>query len=254
MNTLLELDCRDGSSALTTTAAVLGYSADELRARLTAFDTEEPPELSIWPKAMKYYEPPTVTPHRIRWYHASRVPRSMDFSLGLLPTPEAKPLVNQLLKDLAVAQGLCETGGWDLLPKGGPGVGCQAAKAQVGLDEEGPFGFLLRSAALGGDGEDPSHFLHAPELVVDICHAFTEPFGTKLLGVYRQASEPVLVEFWTPGPIDDALTAALCYAWAHVKDQPPSPVCEHTFSGQGQRIPANRIAAVNFDLGLEDSG
>ncbi len=117
--------------------------------------------------------------YQVVWFHVSRAESNSQFEkYGILPTSQARTFLEPCLEELAK----------DLVKKGeGPYAGCLTDKEMI--NDEGPYAFLIRDAAIH------SKFLERPEFVTDFANEkLGENYGL-LVNRFKEITNPYIVSF-----------------------------------------------------------
>jgi hypothetical protein len=228
------LNCRTIDTARASVADVLGMSVADLLQRLRRIEvplSEEPREY-ISAKLLGVGIDGLPSPSRAHWFHASRVLDVESFRReGLLPKSAMRDRILTLLRELQ--NGIADEGDY---PNGG------SVMAKGFINDEGPFGFLLRSQAASAE----THFFRAPESVEDIAGSLVGGNFLQLVDRFQQRTTPCLVEF--TGPCSSYYVAhALWYVHLveHGLDESDAADCAGTcFDGEGNLVAAANVVAV----------
>jgi hypothetical protein len=249
------LDCTSLKTAVLSLSEILGTSPTELQTAWRTFRLNEPnrdvsPEDALIIHLGYANEAGLPSPTAIRWFHATRVPPATDFGEGILPTKEALPTIWEQLGRVAVRRGWVNQSAWNEFREGFWGSrthgAIQFARKFMSRGWEGPFAFLVRSAATRGRGGGHRDFTRISEAAEDICSAFKEQHGQDLEAAYRDSTKRCLVTFTRPGQWDGAMSAALSYAYRAERRIAQSLHSNTCFSGEGSRVPPEWINAVEF--------
>lgn len=228
------LNCRTIDIARESVAEVLGMSVGQLRRRLRemAVPWREEPREYIAAKLLGVGIDGLPRPRIVHWFHASRVVDVESFRReGLLSKSAMRDRILALLRELQ--EGIAHEGRY-------PNNGSVAAKGFI--NDEGPFGFLLRSQAASAE----THFFRAPESVEDIAGSLVGGNFLQLVDRFQQRTTPCLVEFTAPGG-SYYVAHALWYVHLveHGHGEADAADCAGTcFDGEGAAIAAANIVAV----------
>lgn len=251
------LDCSSVHSAVDSFARIVGTIPDNIRrvAERVVVNTEgaplAPEDQVALQMGIDFEYPPTG--YRVKWFHATRVPLTENFSEGLLPTPQALPKLWAALGTLAT-KWLTEAD-WanyqDSFLRGDRHYSEQyCGKARV-EGWEGPFAFSNRAAATGQHGRAHSRFTAISETASDICDDFKVEFGHDLRAAYTELARPCLVVFVWPEPSFPALRAAANFIFRHITGLEHGKDCNAVFRGRGTAVPAQMIERLDW---LEPEG
>jgi hypothetical protein len=239
------LDCTDPDSALVTASAVLGISSEQLaRACMRVDPDDHTPGYLLREHVRK-----SLPGHFESFYfHGSRTVDPAAFRRdGILPLDAALPRIWETLGRLA--GDICDAPAWKRFRHAlESGVIDGFAADDFGLKvvnsaHWGPYGFLVRDAALCPAGSPWHNYLCGPEIIEDICGAFEASHGVDLFGRFRKASRPCLVKFIGPGS-EHKLEAALEYLVCVLHGRDLTLDVESSFDSEGAAVPPERIVAV----------
>ena len=230
----------------------LALPSDELRLRLSQMDLNweggrmAPEDRLV--RAFGYEDQSDLpAPSGIRWFHATRAPKSTTFEEGILPTLAALPKLWESLWVVASHWSLPRE--WEeyrrTFDRADRFFSRQFRRKMVAHGWEGPFAFLVRDAALGHGG-DHKDFTQICETLEDICADYEEVTGRPLRREYRKATRRCLVVFTTPGTRYGAVRAALNYVHRTVQKLDHSIACNVNYTGAGRAVTAAWIDHVEW--------
>jgi hypothetical protein len=239
------LDCADRNRALTTVAELLGLTEAQVA---RACRSVNPDDRQTGDLLSALGRPPVPARFASYYFHGTRVLDPASFRLkGILP-------LSAVLDDLwgtlrTLAAGLCSAPEWERFRRhlaAGGLVDLYALKASDRL-HWGPYGFLVRDAALCPAGSWSHNYLRAPEIIEDICLAFQSvyPSTPTLFERFSGASVPCLVKFVAPATgRDGALASALEYLVCVLQERELTFDVGHCFDAEAEAIPPERVVAV----------
>lgn len=251
---MLTLDCSTRENALLTLAAGFKCSADELRSALLSIDleltyeTERPILIDSWKYLREYIcnligEPEYFTD--AYWFHGTRTTHDNNFSEGLLSLGRSEKLVMDMLISHAPTNQVRER--------------LQAWNTHGGVPEEfykmrtleemhwGPYGHLVREVHFHAHDLCQHDYARLPELVEDVCNAYTEYYQQDLTRHYLDVLRPCIV--WFRSEIqyhDGVLEAALGYAYTSVRGLPPDSGSVYGIDREGIHVPYGNILKIEF--------
>ena len=251
------LDCSSTQTAIDSFARILGTDRETVRlvAERVLVQYEgaamAPENQIAIQMGINIDDPPCG--YQVRWFHATRVPRTEDFSEGLLPTPQALPKIWSALGTLAI-RWLTETE-WRHYQRSFLG-GKRHYSQQYRIKRmvkgwEGPFAFSNRDAATGRHGRVHRRYTGIGETAADICADFHEVFGHDLGTAYAELAQPCLVVFVWPAVSLSALKAAANFIFRDIIGMEHGRDCNAVFRGGGRVVPAQMIEKVDW---LEPEG
>lgn len=248
---LVLLDCSSFDSAVGSLAPLLGMSTSRLLQLLSkldvdALDAEGRPEGRVLAAlGVDTRHPPL--PSSVIWFHATRALPGTTFDEGLLPTLQAMPKLWAALGE-AASQWLSASD-WDEYQRsflrGDRTFSGQFARKSMAGGWEGPFGFLVRDAALH-PVDAQKDFTRFCETIEDICADFEEETGHDLEHAYQELSRPCLVVFRQPGAEPYTVCAAVNYAYYGLRGLPCGTACNTNFNGGGKPVPRELIERVEW--------
>jgi hypothetical protein len=255
----VRLDCTSVDTAVASLAGLFGMTPIDVRRRCEQLEVDWhhariPPEDQILQMFGYNDDNATPRPSAIRWFHATRLPEDAKFDEGILPTRAALERLWQFLD--SIGPGLIGAQKWlefkTTFPRSNTVFAQQFRNKRDAAGWEGPFAFLVRDAALSGSrgGGDHRDFTDAPESLEDICGDFEIRFGASLANAYRAVTRRCLVSFTQPGSRQGGVRAATSYVYYAIHGLEQARWCNTCFSGEGERIPAERIDEIEW-LGAE---
>jgi hypothetical protein len=240
------LDCSSVESAWTSLSRILGVSRSTLDDRLEAHRQSHGKDTLILGRELlgrfevvnEHARP--CAPFATRYFHATRTLASEDAfrSVGLLPLHE---IIDTIWSQLfALLDGRVSEVEWrhfrSRIPSGLYHMKIQDRRSG------GPYGFLIREAALLAPSPSRDYLRCAPEIVEDISLAFHNETGITLLERFLMTSKACLV--WFDGPHDPrTLAPALEYVYAK-RYNLELDGHQWSFDGQGQAVLPERIVRV----------
>lgn len=247
------LDCSSLSSALVSLSSGLQVPQHLLQDLLLDIPPRKihsrkslkasPPDEALWAELQRKY-PIRPWSQGTCWFHLGRTCAVGSYSRGLLP-------LGQVLPEL-----------WDLLEScTSPHVTLaqwQDFKANLGnhrlawlyeqkvQDERqwGPHGMLFKEAAFQPERYGQQDFLEASETVMDICRCFQGTFGVDLLEGYRRATEPCVVQFWTPGTSKTAWVKAVYWVYGKLQGLEITPQHNLFWDARGCSVSGHQILHI----------
>jgi hypothetical protein len=211
---MIPLDCETLDSALHSCAALLRMGPADLLERLQTFEYDK---LPAWERRNYPYEsllqmhalritpgPDSLpAPPVIYWFHATRTTPDATFQEGILPLKPMLPRIWDFLGQLASEWS--SRSEWLHFRENMDGPGAQQYAWKVcSAEDQGPFGFLVRSVILCSEDFGNHDYLGIPEIVEDICLSYEEMFDQPLRESYLRATQPrsalTLAKRW-PAPV-----------------------------------------------------
>lgn len=233
------LDCSCPGRAYESVSRLVGMNEAELRAELRSIDVplSEVP-YDYLSRALFHCSPDALPkPSSIFWFHASRVADPSSFLReGIQAKSQRFPYLRSLVGDLA--KGMAFTGQ-------NPMSGSMMAKQWI--NDEGPFGFLIRSVAHRAPGATHCYY-EAPELVEDIASALCGENFHDVIEHFRAATIPCIVVFRRPGEprfIAHALEYVYWLAHGH-SDAEAGYAANTNFDGGGAGVPVSDLIRVEI--------
>lgn len=253
------LDCSSFDAALLSMRTLLKCEATDVLNRLDEFRYDrgtfrpEEDELLAWVTSWR----PASVPTAVRWFHTTRVASDTAFEDGLLPTLAALPKVWAFIERLA--SNWISASQWREYRRtfelGDRHFSSQFFRKQEGQGWQGPFGFLLRDAALHRH-DCHRDFRASSESAADICADFEQVFCVPMLEALELATRPCVVRFRTQGDYYGAVRAALVYIHRSRLSQPCGHSCNAVFNGRGNLVPRSEIECIEWpgDVGRNAFG
>ncbi len=253
---MIALDCESRHSALESLSAIFGVSPAILDGFLTEFDLDEHFETHD-PLNYGNRELRLVLEHRLNvvaapldrvyWFHLSRTLPDTDFADGIQPLAKALDPVWRTL--LHVFSGTPHEE--RLIQMKEAGVPSFQYRLKVGSPKlAGPYAMLVRESAFRSREMGNHDYLRLPEIVEDICIAYTALFGEEIQPDLNNALVPTIVKFWSSETLGiDCVEAALHYLYATGRGLPMDLNSNTCFDGRNEVVPPERIASVERSPG-----
>jgi len=186
-------------------------------------------------------------PSAVRWFHATRALPGTTFEEGLLPTGAALPKMWEALGTCA-GRWLSEAA-WieyqQSFSRANRRFALQFRRKHMAPGWEGPFGFLVKDAALQKHNSHKD-FTRLCETMEDICADFEEVHGHPLRQAYEELSRRCLVVFTWPGARHGTVRAAANYVFRSLRGIECGLHCNTNFSGEGRPVPFSLIDFVEW--------
>lgn len=231
------IDCSSPDEARLSIAKMLRVDSMSLRTLLSQIASDGPigdPGSYVAKRVYAVVQAPAF-PVTALWFHATRVRNPDGFKRrGLLPKSQMYQPLYAFLQELAV--GIESTGTY-------PNNASVAAKAKI--NDEGPFAFLCKAAAVKAPGAT-GRYWNAPEMVEDIAGSLIRGNFDILVQRFQQATVPCVVCFTAPAD-EYAMESALHYLYLIERgesDEDAAELAGTCYDGRGRAIAANQIVAV----------
>ena len=190
------------------------------------------------------------------WFHLSRAPSADSFRNGIFPLREQLDAIWDYLRSLVGS--VISNEDWNRF-RNKMGNSPSADLYHMKVNDAfhwGPYGVLVRDAALRPTQIGNHDYLRIPEIVEDISLCFEEQYGFDLCSAFIQNSQPVIVKFIDKDPHHRCLPPALYYLYSRFHGEALSLACNTCFDGRGERIRADQIRSVevpNYSIPEKDN-
>ncbi len=180
----------------------------------------------------------------VAWFHLTRTVRSCDFSEGILPLGQVLDRIWEMLDSLL----------GDSQQKSNLSI-MRAFVVQDSLFKlklkndihHGPYAMLVRDAAFNPGKISNHDYLEIPEIIEDICNAYSNQFGHCIYHTITSKLEKCIVKFESDKNIScNLLAPAILYCWCVVRKEKFSSYANTCFDSEGIPIFKSQIVSVNF--------
>jgi hypothetical protein len=235
------LDCSNFGSALQCLADVVGFSTDELRAKLSEFEARNDLDVAWEETAFGFISDLGSSFERIAacfshclWFHETRAVTSERFLKdGLLSHPASKDVVWASLVDMfpeeqeRLAQ-LCAEFDSD----------AEYELSPQRPETEGPDAFLFSTE--NGSRSGRNYLEEGSEIAEDVLREFDRRFHTQFRLEYLARTRPLVVCFEAEGVLPETIRYVV---GTIVLGRPPSP--PRCFEGRSEGIEASKILRIH---------
>lgn len=251
---MFTLDCSTRDQALLSLSAGFGCTVPELSAVLLSLDLEQifetDPSISV--DACQYLREYVCeklgTPRPFTsayWFHGTRTFAGNAFPEGLLALNHSEALAMEMLITHAPNTEIRKRlQAWNY-PGGVPD---EMFELRTGDSIHwGPYGYLVREVLFHASDLGQHDYVRMPELVEDVCNAWSQKYNQDLTEHYLRVLHPCIV--WFRANIEHesgTLEAALRYAYTSVRALEPDFGAVMGIDCNGESVPANAIVKVEF--------
>lgn len=252
MERQLHLDCESRQSALQSLARLYATDASALTEFMLGFDMDAHYSAHEHADSGEYVIHEVLDecfgeaarPSSVSWFHLTRIPPQADFSAGILPLNEALDgiwaALEHVTHDSVQARRLR-----DMRSSGVPNWLYNLKLAD--RVHRGPFAMLVKEAAYRASEMSNHDYLGIPEIVQDICRAYTDRYAEDLESLVRSCYRPCIVKFSAGAPRHSGcVMAAAYYVYVTLHGRSMSIHSNTCFDGAGEAIPFERIEYVEF--------
>lgn len=247
----LVLDCSSVDTAAESLCRLLRLSRADLDSRVADIDVDwnhdntSPEDQVLIQFGVDPNAPPAPT--AVRWFHATRALPGTTFAEGLLPTVAALPKMWEALG--TCARRWLSDAAWieyqQSFSRANRRFAAQFRRKHMAPGWEGPFGFLVKDAALQKHNSHKD-FTRLCETMEDICADFEEVHGFPLRQAYEEVSRRCLVVFRSLGERHGTVRAAANYVFRSLRGIECGLHCNTNFSGEGKPVPFSLIDGVEW--------
>lgn len=251
---MLVLDCSTRNQALLSLSAGFGCTVPELSAVLLSLDLDQVFETdpSITVEACQYLREyvceklGTPRPFTSAYgFHGTRTFAGNAFPEGLLALNQSEALVMEMLIAHAPnAEVRKQLQAWNV-PGGVPD---KMFKLRTGNSTHGgPYGHLVREVHFHASNLGQHDYVRMPELVEDVCNAWSKKYDQDLTEHYLRVLHPCIVWFRADiEPESGKQWAALQYAYTSVRALEPDFGAVMGIDCSGESVSAKAIVNVEF--------
>lgn len=203
----------------------------------------------LYKGALKRFTP-TQNISRIHWFHGTRSADPSSFEKrGIIPLNQILPELQRMLDRLAEKHGIPQA--TKISKIHGHHAFLMSLKKQNSVDQ-GPCAMLNLEAVKNATQYSCHDYIDVPEIVEDYAYVKYGDCAKKLLSIYREATSPIVVEFWSkpedlnsPNPRHVIGTVLLyLYTVMHEYEDVSWSCCNTCYSGCGNIVDASRIIRV----------
>lgn len=247
------LDCESLDSTYDSIKSIFGLTREAVDGVLASLDVER-----FYAENRDYpHDAPHLLLERIKaessspsqfdavcWFHLTRAQSSKTFENGILPLGDQVNAIWESLRLLAGSR-VSDHDWSEFRNNMGDSHSAYLYHLKVrDRDHWGPYGVLVRDAALCPAEIGHHDYLAVPEIVEDICLCFAERFDFDLVSKFTENSQPYIVKFIEETPHPRCLSPALYYLYSRFHGERLSLSCNTCFDGRGKVVCAQKIQKI----------